>query len=153
LYDDLQGLSTKDQSDRIINSYLNAAEKFIPKTKETLKREENFPSEIKEVLISRNYWGKRFRAQRDKFSAEKYLEIGMLANNLIKEYRQTQWKEFLKRQGNNPLSSAPFWKRVNRLRACKRKRRIEALILNNIKVTKNTEKAELFAENLENKFK
>ena len=77
----------------------------------------------------------------------------MLANNLIKEYRQTQWKEFLKRQGNNPLSSAPFWKRVNRLRACKRKRRIEALILNNIKVTKNTEKAELFAENLENKFK
>ena len=153
LYDDLPGLSTKDQSDRIINSYLNAAEKFIPKTKETLKREENFPSEIKEVLISRNYWGKRFRAQRDKFSAEKYLEIGMLANNLIKEYRQTQWKEFLKRQGNNPLSSAPFWKRVNRLRACKRKRRIEALILNNIKVTKNTEKAELFAENLENKFK
>ena len=117
LYDDLPGLSTKDQSDRIVNSFLNAAEKFIPKTKETLKREENFPSEIKEVLISRNYWGKRFRAQRDKFSAEKYLEMEMLANNLIKEYRQTQWKEFLKRQGNNPLSSAPFWKRVNRLRA------------------------------------
>jgi hypothetical protein len=29
-----------------------------------------------------------------------------LANDLIKDYRQTQWKEFLKRQGNNPLSSA-----------------------------------------------
>ena len=45
-----------------------------------------------------------------------------LANDLIKDYRQTQWKEFLKRQGSNPLSSATFWKRVNRLRACLRKR-------------------------------
>jgi hypothetical protein len=76
-----------------------------------------------------------------------------LANELIKDYRQTKWKEFLKRQVRNPQSSVTFWKRVNHLRACIRKRRIEAHILNNIKVTKNTEKAELFAESLESKFK
>ena len=56
-----------------------------------------------------------------------------LASDLIKDNRQTQLKEFLKRQGSNPLSSSPFWKRVNRLRACIRKGKIEALILNNIK--------------------
>ena len=88
LYDDIPGLSTKDQNDRIINSLKNAAEKFIPRARETLKREENFPSEIREVLNSRNYWGKRFRSQRDKFSAEKYEEMEILANNLIKDYRQ-----------------------------------------------------------------
>lgn len=76
-----------------------------------------------------------------------------LANDLIKNYRQTQWKEFFKDKGITHCLQRVFLESVNRLRACKRKRRIEALILNRTKVTKNTEKAELFAESLEYKFK
>jgi exonuclease III len=153
LYDDISDQSSEDQSERITKSLVEAAEKFIPRAKEKMHREENFPAPIKEVLNSRNYWGKRFRARRDKFSADNYIEMEKLANAMIRDYRQEQWKKFLEKQGKSPLSSAPFWKRINRLRSSKRKRKIETIIINGSKVEKDEDKAELFAKNLENKFK
>jgi hypothetical protein len=78
------------------------------------------PPEIVSVLKSRNYWGKLFGKNRDEFTARTYKLKIELANELIAKYKQDQWTAFLDRQSNSPLSTIPFWKRINRLRESKR---------------------------------
>lgn len=137
----------------IVNSILNAAEKHIPKVKEKLKRDNNFDAQTVEVLKTRNFWGRRYRRCRDKYSAEKYLEMEKLANEQIETFRINQWENFLKNQGPHPLSSIPFWRRINRLRANKRHSKIDTLIIDGITYETPENKANIFATSLENKFK
>ena len=54
--------------------------------------------------------------------------------------------------GPNPLSSVPFWKRINRLRGNKRSTNVANLKENGIKYTTDTEKAEILADRLEKIF-
>ena len=121
-------LNIENLSEILTTMILKAANKAIPKSKEILKRVANLPGEIVEVLKSRNYWGKKFRWLRDSETAKRYTELEQLANELIVEHRIAQWNEFLKSQGPHPLSSVPFWKRINRLRSNKRHKKIETLI-------------------------
>ena len=116
IIDDLEDLSLGEMSDRIVNAYMKSATLNIPKNKENKGRENNFPPEIVSVLKSRNYWGRLYRQNRDEFSANTYKLKIELANELIARYKQKQWHEFLNRQGKSPLSTIPFWKRINRLR-------------------------------------
>ena len=137
----------------IERTVIEAAEKYIPKSSEKLNRDSNFDAQIVEVLKTRNFWGKRFRLYRDKFSADNYMKFEKLSNELIEEFRITQWNDFLYKQGPHPLSSIPFWKRVNRLRSNKRQSRIETLIINDITYESASNKANIFAKNLEDKFR
>lgn len=105
------------------------------------------------MLKARNYWGRECRKFRSESLAKKYREFEFLANESIKEFKQEQWKNFIKRQGKHPLSTIPFWKRINRLRESKRKKKIASLVHNGTYITENSLKAELFAEKLEKKFK
>ena len=57
----------------------------------------------------------------------------------------------MEQQGKNPLSSAPFWKRINRLRESKRRKAIGSLNHNGLTVTDDKEKSEIFADSLEKK--
>ena len=50
------------------------------------------------------------------------------------------------------MSSIPFWRRINRLRACKRNRGIAELKVNDIKISESKAKADVFAESLSKKF-
>ena len=151
---DERGPSFVDQQNERINEAIkNAAEKIIPKIKEHSKREANYPSEILEVLKSRNHWGKQFRKFRDKVSAENYENMQKIANEMIHEHRVKQWQEFVEKQGKNPLSSIPFWKRINRLRESKRHKHIESLVIDGERIFESQKIAESFARNLESKFK
>jgi hypothetical protein len=58
----------------------------------------------------------------------------------------------LNRQGKSPLSTIPFWKRINRLRESKRKSSSGALLVDGKVVDSSEEKANVFADSLEKKF-
>jgi hypothetical protein len=150
--DDRENESLSEMSDRIVQAYLNSAMHNIPKNKENKGRENNFPPEIVSVLKSRNYWGRLYRKNRDDFSAHTYKLKIELANELISKYKQEQWQEFLNRQGKSPLSTIPFWKRINRLRESKRASKAGALLVNGKVIDSSKEKANVFADNLEKKF-
>ena len=93
---------------KISTAILNSANLAIPRSKEKIGRESNFGKPIVEVLKARNFWGKKYREFRDKFTATKYAELEKLANELILTYRIEQWNKFLESQGPHPLSSVLF---------------------------------------------
>ena len=146
-------MTIEELNEKIETTLKEAAETFIPRSKEKINRDNNFDQYIVEILKTRNFWGKRFREYRDKYSAEKYQEYEKLSNEVIIDFRLNKWSQFLERQGPHPLSSVPFWKRINRLRSNKRQKKIETLILNGKSYESDTEKADVFAESLEKKFK
>lgn len=65
---------------KISTTILNSANIAIPRSKEKIGRESNFGKPIVEVLKARNFWGKKYREFRDKFTATKYAELEKLAN-------------------------------------------------------------------------
>ena len=136
----------------IFDAIAFSAAKNIPKSKENKKRFINYTEEIRDALNSRNYWKREFVKNRDEKSANKYKLYEEKSNNLIGEFKLTQWKNFLERQGPNPLSSVPFWRRINRLRSNKRRMGIAELVIDGKRVTDPVQKANAFAENLAEKF-
>ena len=106
-----------DSQNHLITQALNqAAEQYIPKVNESSKRDQHFPKHIKDILKERNKWYKNYRSFRSEYATERYKELEERATELILEFKQEQWREFLARQGHSPLSTIPFWKRINRLR-------------------------------------
>ena len=74
-----------DSIDEIITSAIkDAADKCIPKSKERLDRNNNFPKDILQVLDTRNFWGVAFRSTRSELFAKKYREFQSLANEKMR---------------------------------------------------------------------
>ena len=137
----------------IIDAIKKASESHIPKSKEKIDRNTNFPLAVVQILETRNFWAKIFKSTRTALSAKKYRELQIKVSEEIIQFKQRNWKEFLARQGKAPLSSAPFWKRINRLRANKRRNTIRSLSSNNTTITDPVEMANIFASDLEVKFR
>lgn len=74
-----------------------------------------------------------------------------LINKKIIETRSRKWQEFLKTLGPSPISTKPFWKRINRLRA-KSDKGIPTLISCYIEYDTDEKKANLFSDNLYDTF-
>ena len=93
-----------------------------------------------------------FKTNRTEINGDNLKECEIECGKAIREFANTQWNEFLKRMGPSPLSSVPFWRRLNRLRGNKRSTNIATLEENGIKYTKDSEKAEILADRLEKIF-
>jgi hypothetical protein len=142
-----------DLNDVIIEAIKKASESHIPKSKEKMDRNVNFPLSVVQILETRNFWAKIFKSTRTALSAKKYREFQIKANEEIAQFKRNNWEAFLLRQGKAPLSSAPFWKRINRLRANKRRNTIRSLSSNNGNISDPVEMANIFANDLEAKFR
>ena len=147
-----EGATIEELNIKILDSIRSAANAHIPKSKERTKREQNFPPKIVECLKTRNFWAREFRKYRTEIAANKYRAAEERANSLIGAFKIKQWENFLKAQGKSPLSTIPFWKRINRLRAGKRRAKIADLTHENRTITDPREKAEIFAQELSKKF-
>jgi exonuclease III len=147
-----EDVGIEDLNKIIIDALKKASEEHIPRSKEKINRNFNFPLSVVQILETRNFWAKIFKKTRTALSAKKYREFQTRANEEIAQYKLNNWQAFLERQGKAPLSSAPFWKRINRLRANKRRSAIRALSHNNGLTTDPVEIANLFANDLEAKF-
>ena len=138
---------------KITEAIKRGADANIPKSREKLKRDFNYPAHIVQILQTRNFWAKKFRENRNELFAKKYRSLQNEANTQIVNFKRQNWEAFLIRQGKSPLSSAPFWKRINRLRECKRRKAINSIVINGNNVNESKKIADVFAENLEKKFK
>jgi exonuclease III len=70
----------------------------------------------------------------------------------IQEHKNKSWTKFIRKRPN-PLSSKPFWSRIDRLRGKEKKQTIGNLLdENNISYTNDCDKANLFASKLEQTF-
>ena len=152
----LKDIGTNDNdpthlNDQITEAINSAAKEAIPKSK-TNKGREKFPKYITDVLDQRNKWRKIYNHYVDDASAQEFKRYESEANNLIKDFQDKSWQNFVKSLGPSPLSTIPFWKRINRLRDAKRKRVIATIVHNNQILESNVDKANLFADNLESKF-
>ncbi len=64
----------------------------------------------------------------------------------IEKHRSLQWQTFLNSLGPNPLSSTPFWKRINSMRGNKVQTNIGTIIVDGVKLSTDKEKADAFAK-------
>ena len=61
-------------------------------------------------------------------NCEKIKEIRILLGETISKFNQNQWNEFLNKMGPHPLSTVPFWKRINRIRKSQQSQNVGTLI-------------------------
>jgi hypothetical protein len=130
----------------------DAASTSIPCTSSLNNRLSNFPKHIVELNRLKNYWQRKYTKSKDK-SSKQNLEI--CRNDLIEEIEQhrcNQWQNFLDTLGPSPLSSAPFWRKINTMRGKHKKTNIGTIIVDGVKLTTDKEKADAFAQKLEKTF-
>lgn len=133
-------------SDKLTECINEAAQKAIPKR---IKFNSNIlPAFIINLIkikrkLKRNI--QKFNQRNDKI---KYYALNQVIKDEISLFKSEQWNSFLNSIGKNPVSSIPFWKRINKLRNKPESKAIPTLISNNKIYDSATEKANLFAENL-----
>jgi hypothetical protein len=140
----------------ITRSLIEAAEKAIPK-KKSYNYKETLPDEI--LLMIKYRKTARKRAQKAK-ATERDKAIFNNINKLIKSeivaYKNQKWSNFLESLGKNPVSTRPFWQKINKIRnknQNKKSEKIPSLNFNNAIYTTNDEKANIFGSILEQTFK
>ena len=140
----------------ITRSLIEAAEKAIPK-KKAYNYKETLPDEI--LLMIKYRKTARKRAQKAK-ATERDKAIFNNINKLIKSeivaYKNQKWSNFLESLGKNPVSTRPFWQKINKIRnknQNKKSEKIPSLNFNNTIYTTNDEKANIFGSILEQTFK
>ena len=129
-----------------------AADVSIPKACKKGERIMNIPIYIRDLITLKNYWQRQYRKSRSEFSRKNLYTLKSNINNEIREFKNAQWRAFLDRIGPKPLSTVPFWKRINRLRNKKRPQTINTLEKDGFELNTDEEKATVFAEKLKATF-
>jgi hypothetical protein len=104
------------------------------------------------MIKTRNYWLRKWTKYKTE-EAKYNLEI--IRSDIIYEiekFKSTQWTNFLETLGKSPLSTIPFWKRINRIRNQKKSNSIADLVVNGELLDNDQKKADAFADRLENIF-
>ena len=70
----------------------------------------------------------------------------------IIKFRSNQWQQFANKLGSRPLSSKPFWNRINRLRNKKQPNQIPAILDRDSLLVDDDDKVEAFGRKLESTF-
>ena len=73
---------------KIMDAIKRGADANIPKSREKLKRECNYPAHIVQILETRNLWAKKFRENRNELFAKKYRSLQNEANLLIVNFKR-----------------------------------------------------------------
>lgn len=121
---------------------VNAIERSVPKTTTNKPISEPIPQRIREMINTRKSISKQFHERAKALRARIKKEL--------KQFRQHNWYEFLKRHSSTkPTSAAPFWRRVSGKTG---RSPIGSLLVNNKLVTSDEDKAEVFAKRLESIF-
>lgn len=139
----------------IITSIFLDADSKIIKAKKISNKTKLLPADILELLKIKRSIRRKFNKNKDESIKQKYNELNKIVKEEIIAYRNKKWKEFVDKQGKNPLSSAPFWKRINYLKKNKTKistKSMPKLVKNNITYNTDEEKCNLFSNILKETF-
>jgi exonuclease III len=136
----------------ITANIITAAKNSIPNTSTINARPVNYPKHIVELNSLKNYWQRQYTKHKSE-TAKNNLDV--CRNDLIEEiekHRSLQWQTFLNSLGPNPLSSTPFWKKINSMRGKKAQTNIGTIIIDGVNLNTDKEKADAFAKRLESIF-
>ncbi len=105
------------------------------------------------MIRLKNLWHKKYKHNPNQHNRDGLTDTRILIGEAIRQFKLKQWEKFIKKMGPNPLSTTPFWRRINRLRGKKQSANINTLEHNGEKITSDKAKAEIFADRLETVFK
>ncbi len=130
----------------IIEAILEATTKSIPKSTQSKNKE--LPAQIVNLIKSKRKARRTFFKTRKAEDKDKFNLLHNQVKTEIKAHRNKDWSEFIARQGPNPQSSKPFWKKINSFRTKPSSHHMPTIIDNGVKYSTSHEKAELFSEHL-----
>ena len=103
-----------------LNSYVckiiqQADEKTIP-VRKIIQGRKALPSYLVDMIKYRRKLRRNLNKSFNEANKEKYKEVNIIVKEELIAYKNIKWKEFLDKQGKNPLTSTKFWKRINYLK-------------------------------------
>ena len=152
--------------DEVTRNILEAAEMAIP-TKTSKQYKTTLPPDLLHIVEIR----KRIRRKLDrkqktenrnakkkgvepiKICTKEYNKLTSLVRLGMSDHRDKCWVSFLERVGPNPISSRPFWQKINKFRGGGGSKSLPLLKHNNTEYSTDRGKSELFGEILKETFK
>ena len=139
----------EDLSVCLLKALKKVANDNIPKISNQNKRITNIPPQIVELIKNKNYWWREYKKKSSLEAKDKMEILKKIVKDEIIKFKSTQWQRFSDKLGKNPLSTIPFWRRI---RNKKRPETIPTILVDQKEITEDGDKAEKFAEHLENIF-
>lgn len=149
----INSLNRDQLNELIIDSIKRAMEKSIPKVKRNLNKNKlNLPVEIVKTIKLRNKWQKKFRRNKIAELKEIVNSLNKIIKSEIRAFKESKWINFLLNLGKNPVTTVPFWNRINLVRNGRKSNGIGHLSVNGVTITDDKTKVELFSDKLSKTF-
>jgi hypothetical protein len=134
----------------INNSIKTSAYASIPKVRS--RKITSLPPEIIKCIKDKRKLCRVYAKSHDENIKKELTAMKNKIKRMIKEVRNKQWSEFIQSVGPNPISTKPFWKRINRFRNAPISNSIPTIKEGGIEYKTDKEKAEVFAKHLASTF-
>ena len=151
---DIQNASIEVYHDRIVSMLVNAADHSIEKLKVNMDcgASSCLPSYILDLIKLRNKQKRLWNSCNSSENKNKYYDLKNLVRDEISAFKSNKWQVFMDKLETNPVSSKPFWQRINKLRCSKSSNFIPNITFENTTYSSNEEKANIFAKRLSKTF-
>jgi hypothetical protein len=136
----------------VINQLQASAKISIPLKNPNKKSGLQLPAYILELIKYRKIFRKKFQTEKTTDNRQKYNSLTKLIREEINCLKNNDWKQFILRQGTNPLNTKPFWQKINSIRHNKSNNSIPTIIKDNVKYETDQDKANLFSSILKDTF-
>ena len=124
----------------------------MPKSKAYVTRSQNYPIHIVNLIAKKRLLAEFYTKNYSRLLGEKLKAAEFELGNAIKDFRMKQWSNFVDSMGPSPLSTIPFWRRINRLRNNSHSKNIASLLISDQLISEDVDKANAFADRLEKIF-
>lgn len=159
-YQKLLSLSSFDQNadieimnKRLNDTLYNAALSSIPQVSQIQSSgNSSLPKVIIDLIKIKRKWQRLYYKNKDEETKTKYYLLKNIIKEEIARHREQKWKFFLDRLPKNPVSTKPFWQKINKIRKKKDSNIIPTLYKDNVEYKTDSEKAFIFATKLQSTF-
>ena len=130
----------------MVASLLNAANIAIPRKHKSKNYKKSLPDYILLLIKKRKYYRKKAK-QKDIDAKREYNHLTKIIREEIAAFKNLNWEKFIEKQGKNPVSSKPFWQKINKLRGNNSSNSIPSIKKDGLNYEKDEDedKADLFA--------
>ena len=138
-----------DEESKFICACLNDADGIaIPKGCKVSDKPIRYPNHIVSLFNVVKFWQRQHEKRKTDVTRENLYNLKETLKRELIKFKSSQWQSFLDRMGPHMLSTIPFWKRINRYKNKKRSKVIGTLMFEDVEVTTDSGKAELFSDRL-----
>jgi hypothetical protein len=150
---DTESTNYSDLSKKISSAIKNAADQSIPKSKPpNNNRKLNYPIHIQNLIVEKRRLNHIYNLNNNQNNGENLRNAQIECGDAISVFHQSKWHDFIKKMGPHPLSTIPFWRRINRLHSQPQQKNVADLNVEGVTITTNEGKAKVLADRLENIF-